>query len=346
MQIMFKLGEKIEKTLFLFKYNIKVSMLEILIAIAIGFISGFFLRNADKLTKLLGLSIQSAVILLLVSMGYKLALNRTLFIKNKILFFQAIFSSILLFVSFIAYIYFKKFLKNIHKKEKKAKTLSSLDIDLHSEKSDNLGKSLSFKGEIISVSINILAILAGFGVFFIVPEISRTLLDRISSYILYILVYFVGVDLGRNIIKLKSQKLDLKSFLLPVESILVTFFAGFLFSLIFRKNIVESEIIYAGLGWYSLSSVMLSVKGFELLAILSFIHNVCREIIAILSSPFVARIDPHLPILLGGATSMDVMLPFVQKFSGQSFTLKSFYSGAVCSFVVSFFINGLTSIIL
>jgi len=156
----------------------------------------------------------------------------------------------------------------------------------------------------------------------------------------------VGVDLGRNIIKLKSQKLDLKSFLLPVESILVTFFAGFLFSLIFRKNIVESEIIYAGLGWYSLSSVMLSVKGFELLAILSFIHNVCREIIAILSSPLVARIDPHLPILLGGATSMDVMLPFVQKFSGQSFTLKSFYSGAVCSFVVSFFINGLTSIIL
>ncbi len=103
-------------------------------------------------------------------------------------------------------------------------------------------------------------------------------------------------------------------------------------------------LIYGGLGWYSLSSVLLSVKGFTVIAIYSFIHNVFRELIAILTSPIVSKFDPYLPILIGGATSMDLMLPFVQKYSGNVYTLASFYSGVVCSISVSFIINGLINL--
>lgn len=71
-----------------------------------------------------------------------------------------------------------------------------------------------------------------------------------------------------------------------------------------------------------------------LLSILAFIHNVFRELFSILVAPYAARISPYLPVYLGGATSMDVMLPFVQAYSGREYTLVSFYSGMVCSFAV------------
>ena len=66
-------------------------------------------------------------------------------------------------------------------------------------------------------------------------------------------------------------------------------------------------------------------------ALLGFVF---RELLAILTAPVAARLSPYLPIYLGGATSMDVMLPFVQRYSGRDYTLVSFYSGIVCSLAV------------
>ena len=90
----------------------------------------------------------------------------------------------------------------------------------------------------------------------------------------------------------------------------------------------------AGLGWYSLSSVLIAERGLLLLSILAFLHNVFRELFSILAAPLAARRSPYLPIFLGGATSMDVMLPFVQRYCGREYTLVSFYSGVVCSLAV------------
>jgi len=91
----------------------------------------------------------------------------------------------------------------------------------------------------------------------------------------------------------------------------------------------------SGMGWYSLSSVMLAERGMAALSALAFVHNVARELLAMLTAPLAARVAPMLPVYLGGATSMDIMLPFVQRHSGAACTLASFYSGAVCSLAVA-----------
>ncbi len=216
------------------------------------------------------------------------------------------------------------------------------------EKKENK-KSFTFH-EIISVMINVGFIFLGFGFYFFLGNIfkihlAESSINSLSEKVLYALLLFVGMDLGKSFLTLKSQKLKIENIFLPFESILITFISSFIFSFIFSKKIVDGMIIYGGLGWYSLSSVLLSVKGLTSLAIYSFIHNVFREIIAIISAPIVSKIDPNLPILIGGATSMDVMLPFVQKYSGQIYTLASFYSGALCSISVSFIINSLIMLI-
>ncbi|HPC38282.1 MAG TPA: lysine exporter LysO family protein [Exilispira sp.] len=209
--------------------------------------------------------------------------------------------------------------------------------------------SFSFH-EIIVVAINIGFIFLGFIFYFILNKfffirLEEIVINSISEKVLYALLLFVGMDLGRNFLILKKQKLKINSIFLPVESIAITFISSFFFSFVFGKKLIDGMIIYGGLGWYSLSSVLLSVKGLTTLSIYSFIHNVFREVIAIISSPIVARLDPNLPILIGGATSMDVMLPFVQKYSGHIFTLASFYSGMICSLSVSFIINSLMAFV-
>lgn len=204
--------------------------------------------------------------------------------------------------------------------------------------------------EIIVVAINIGFIFLGFIFYFILNKfffirLEEIVINSISEKVLYALLLFVGMDLGRNFLILKKQKLKINSIFLPVESIAITFISSFFFSFVFGKKLIDGMIIYGGLGWYSLSSVLLSVKGLTTLSIYSFIHNVFREVIAIISAPIVGRLDPNLPILIGGATSMDVMLPFVQKYSGHIFTLASFYSGMICSLSVSFIINSLMAFV-
>ncbi|MEJ5272761.1 MAG: lysine exporter LysO family protein [Spirochaetota bacterium] len=312
-------------------------------------------------------------------MGYKLAIKKEIFFTEKSLFFKSALSAIILFLFFLLYSYIKSFIikliqnKNLIKSCNKIEKLydkndenNKNNKDIKSDKfnnsiedyKDNINIGIkdakdikeeknrfSFH-EIIVVLINIGFIFLGFIFYFILNKfffisLEEIVINSISEKVLYALLLFVGMDLGRNFLILKKQKLKINSIFLPVESIAITFISSFFFSFVFGKKLIDGMIIYGGLGWYSLSSVLLSVKGLTTLSIYSFIHNVFREVIAIISAPLVARLDPNLPILIGGATSMDVMLPFVQKYSGHIFTLASFYSGMICSLSVSFIINSL-----
>jgi len=123
-------------------------------------------------------------------------------------------------------------------------------------------------------------------------------------------------------------------FLVPFWNIALSLGCGLIVGAFGHLAPREGMLLHAGLGWYSLASVLLAERGWVLLSMAAFIHNVSRELLAILSAPLAARIHPHLPIYLGGATSMDVMLPFVQAYSGRAYTLVSFYSGVVCSLAV------------
>ncbi|NMR85319.1 lysine exporter LysO family protein, partial [Vibrio parahaemolyticus] len=113
--------------------------------------------------------------------------------------------------------------------------------------------------------------------------------DYIIDLGLILLLFFVGIDIGLNKsvfsrIKAKGIKILLVPIAIIAGSILGSAIAGVILKLPFN----EAGAIGAGLGWYSLSSILIASYSSELSA-LAFISNVIRELIAIMIIPIIAN---------------------------------------------------------
>jgi uncharacterized membrane protein YbjE (DUF340 family) len=196
-------------------------------------------------------------------------------------------------------------------------------------------------GELKAVLVNAAWILGGFLVFLVLPARAAAAVpaEALAEALLCALLFCIGFDLGVEVDKLHFKDLGPRLMLVPLVNIAGTLLSGCAFAFLRHLPVREGMLIFSGMGWYSLSSVLISGRGLLVLGLLAFIHNVFRELLAILLSPWAARISPYLPVYLGGATSMDVMLPFVQRYSGREYTLVSFYSGVVCSLAVIPLVN-------
>lgn len=298
-----------------------MGMLILLLVMVVGGILGWFARDSARAVSLNRSLTRTTLWVLLFVMGAKLALNRGLFAKDLRVFFAAIGSSLLLVgVFFALFLLVNVFI------DKRGAAPPAEKVEGGEAGGHELG----------AVALNSGCIAAGFLVFFALPApvISQIPVDPLGEWVLRALLLFIGFDLGVELHRLDLRKLPPLLLLAPFVNILISLGCGLLFSLLSRHSPREGMLLYSGLGWYSLSSVLLAERGLVLLSVLAFIHNVFRELLSILCAPLAARVSPYLPIYLGGATSMDVMLPFVQRYCGRQYTLVSFYSGVICSLAV------------
>lgn len=182
----------------------------------------------------------------------------------------------------------------------------------------------------IGISLSVLAGLF-FGIFFKIDF----LLKNSDSFIdlgLCLLLFFVGIDIGRNSdIFPALKKFGKKIWFIPLTTLAGTLFAGFLASFITSLSLGESLAVSSGLGWYSLSAIELSKISTELGSI-AFLSNVFRELLAIFSIPLVAKkIGAFESISTGGATVMDTLLPVINKNNSSDISVVSFFTGVILS---------------
>jgi uncharacterized membrane protein YbjE (DUF340 family) len=302
-----------------------MNLLALLVVLALGVALGWFARTRTRAIRINRILTRYALWALLFFMGTKLAINRGLFAKDLKVFFLAIGSSLLMLalyaVGFMLWMWLR------HGRKAKAEGADAPEL----EASEPGGGH-----ELGAVALNSGWILAGFLAFLWLPAaaVARVPVDAVGDWLLRLLLISIGFELGVDLHKLDLRKMALPMILVPFANILFSLGCGLIFSLFTRLSVKESLLLYSGLGWYSLSSVLIAGRGMALLAILAFIHNVFRELLTILSMPFAARISPYLPVYLGGATTMDVTLPFIQKYCGREYTLVAFYSGVICSLAV------------
>jgi uncharacterized membrane protein YbjE (DUF340 family) len=157
-----------------------------------------------------------------------------------------------------------------------------------------------------------------------------------STFILNALLFFVGIDIGQSKESFKDVKKHLKGVLtVTTGTILGTLVGGLVTGLIFQMAINETLSVSAGFGWYSLSGVILTNLGNAQLGSMAFLSNVFRELIAVLSIPYLAK---HLGFLSAigpsGATSMDTTLPLISKNTDESATIVAFLNGVILSSIV------------
>ena len=179
------------------------------------------------------------------------------------------------------------------------------------------------------------ALFLGFftGRFFLAP-IAKPLLDTILMTALAVMVFCAGADIGssrqivRRFLTVKTLGLSLLVLLATnVGSLGGGLIMGYLMGVPFR----DALLVSAGMGWYSLSSVLLSAAVGTETGTLAFLANALRELLTILGIPLLARFC-HLPlVVVGGATSMDSTMPILLQCAGRPAAI------GLCQWIPSFF---------
>jgi uncharacterized membrane protein YbjE (DUF340 family) len=199
------------------------------------------------------------------------------------------------------------------------------------------------KGSIIIVAFFILGIL--FGLYNIVPF--NVAESNISYYALCGLMFCVGISIGNDSETLKNLKsLNPRLAFLPVMTILGTLAGSAVVSLLLpERSVTDCLAVGSGFGYYSLSSIFITMyKGAEL-GTVALLSNICREILTLLAAPLlVAWFGSLAPISAGGATTMDTTLPIITKASGQQFVILSIFHGFIVDFSVPFLVTLFCSI--
>ncbi len=187
----------------------------------------------------------------------------------------------------------------------------------------------------------ILAVAAGIGVgYFALPNEILGYTDYILDIGLCLLLFFVGIDIGKNKDVLdKIKKIGFRVLLIPIMIIIGSIFGSIVAGAILGMPINEAGAVGAGLGWYSLSSMMLATYSSKLSA-LAFISNVTREIIALLTIPLIAKyIGDVESVAPAGATSMDTSLPLIAKSTNPQTAIIAFISGVILSTAVPILVS-------
>jgi len=162
---------------------------------------------------------------------------------------------------------------------------------------------------------------------------------------LYLLLFFIGIDIGKNDNILNDlKKLNKKVLFLPFITIISSLAGGAVASILLSLSIGESVAISAGMGWYSFSAIELSKVSVELGGI-AFLANIFRELLAIFFIPVIAKkIGSFESVSIAGATAMDSVLPIINKSNPAEISIISFYSGLIISIVVPILIPILVNI--
>ncbi len=187
------------------------------------------------------------------------------------------------------------------------------------------------------MSIAILVVLVlGIGAGYILPENISGFIDSASSYMLLILLFSVGIDMGLNKeVFTRIKELGFKILLIPAGVIIGSLFGGFLTSFLTNVSVREGLAISAGLGWYSLSGILITEAGNPVAGTIAFLSNVFREMLTFIVVPFIAsHMNYYCAIAPAGATAMDTTLGIISRNTNATVAVLSFVSGVICTLVV------------
>ncbi|HUW71683.1 MAG TPA: lysine exporter LysO family protein [Candidatus Humimicrobiaceae bacterium] len=187
----------------------------------------------------------------------------------------------------------------------------------------------------IVLILSALVIGIGMAFFNLTPPGLINYIDSILRFLLIILLFLVGIDIGTNkkaIFGLK--KMGFRILLIPAVIIAGSLTGGLLLSFFINFSIFKSLAIASGMGYYTLSSIILTQMVGSELGTMAFLSNIIREILTIIITPFISKKSQLSPIAAGGATSMDTTLPVIVRFTSKTVGLISIISGVIITFLV------------
>lgn len=191
------------------------------------------------------------------------------------------------------------------------------------------------KGIIISLIIGVL-----YGKYGIKQEYIQ-MVDSFSNIALAILMFSVGISVGSNKkVFYKIKQYHIKILLIPIGIIIGSVLGGVICSPIAHMPLNISVAITSGLGWYTLSGVLLKDLAGASIGSIAFIANLLREILSFILIPFIAKYFNHYTAIApAAATSEDTTLPILRKCTSEEVVVMGVINGVICSLMVPVLIH-------
>jgi uncharacterized membrane protein YbjE (DUF340 family) len=166
--------------------------------------------------------------------------------------------------------------------------------------------------------------------------------NNVGTYVLYFLMFVVGIGIGGDKEALDSlRKINIKILLVPLTVVVGSLGAAALFAMFVKDiSLRESMAVASGFGYYSLSSILINELHSDTLGTIALVANVIREVLTLLFAPILVILFGKLaPVASAGATAMDTTLPIIIKVSGNEYGLIAMFSGVVLTIFVPFLVT-------
>lgn len=156
-----------------------------------------------------------------------------------------------------------------------------------------------------------------------------------SSFILYVLIYMVGMDL----VGFKVRRFTRDLITVPVLTIMATLIAVFIFTIFSDLSWQELLVAASGFGWFSLSGPMVNKLVSPEMGAMAFMTDFFREMFSIIFLYFFGQKQPRGAIGISGAAALDSALPFIKENCEDTFISHAIVSGFVLTILAPFLIS-------
>ncbi|OBW98804.1 lysine exporter LysO family protein [Gallibacterium genomosp. 1] len=164
-----------------------------------------------------------------------------------------------------------------------------------------------------------------------------------STYVLIVLIFLVGIQLRNSGINLRQVFFNKHGIAVSILLTISSLCGGILAALTLQLSIVQGLAIASGMGWYSLSSVLLNDAWGPIWGSIAFFNDLSREIASLFLIPLFMHHFRATAIGIAGATALDCTLPIIQRSGGIEAVPLAISFGFIINLVVPvllvFFIN-------
>lgn len=188
------------------------------------------------------------------------------------------------------------------------------------------------KGTVLILACFVMGI--GAGLF--VPDQINVDPSDIISIVLYVLLFLAGASVGgdKRVWEI-LRRVRPKILLLPAGIITGSLLGAAAISFFIPISLRDALAIGSGMGYYSLSSILITDLRGETLGALALLSNIFRELLTFVLAPLLIWLGGKVgPIASGGATVMDTTLPVVIKYSGKEYVVIGFISALLVTLSV------------
>ena len=154
-------------------------------------------------------------------------------------------------------------------------------------------------------------------------------------------MFSVGISVGTNReVFGKIREHNIRVVIIPLGVMAGSILGGFVCGIILKMPFNQSLPIASGLGWYSLSGVLITNLINAEIGTISFLSNLFREIFSYLTIPYIAKhFNYYTAIAPAAATSEDTTLAILIKYTDAEIIILAVVNGIICSTAVPILIN-------